>query len=110
VEGQPLPVSADEARAQRRERVLTEWDSQHGPVDLHLRSICRDDLLCTAYEPSSLYAGDEGELYDLQEDPGQRHNLWDDAGRRKLRDELVADLYDHLPSRRSPPLPRGAPV
>jgi arylsulfatase A-like enzyme len=110
VEGQPLPVSADEARAQRRERVLTEWDSQHGPVDLHLRSICRDDLLCTAYEPSSLYAGTEGELYDLLEDPGQRHNLWDDAGRRKLRDELVADLYEHLPPARTPALPRGAPV
>jgi hypothetical protein len=110
VEGQPLPSSEAEARAQRRERVLTEWDSQHGPVDIHLRTICRDGWVCTAYEKSSVYSGTEGELYDLGDDPDQRHNLWDDPARRRLRDELVADLYDHLPERREPALPREAPV
>lgn len=110
VEGKALPVSEDEARAQRRERVLTEWDSEHRSVSLHLRTICRDGFVCTAYEQSSLYDGTEGELYDLAADPDQRDNLWDDPARRRLRDELVADLYDHLPPRRTPRLPRGAPV
>jgi arylsulfatase A-like enzyme len=110
VEGQPLPVSDAEADRQHRERVLTEWDSEHGRVDMHLRTIYRDQMVCTAYEKSSVYAGDEGELYDLATDPDQRHNLWDDPDRRSLRRALVADLYDHLPARRSPRLPRGAPV
>jgi len=110
VEGRPLPRSDTEADRQRRQRVLTQWDSEHGPVDLHLRTIYRDDLLCTVYEKSSLYAGDEGELYDLGSDPDQRHNLWDDGARTELRKALTADLYDHLPAPRSPRLDRGAPV
>ena len=110
VEGQPLPVSPVEAVEQRRQRVLTEWDSEHRGVDLHLRTIYRDGYVCTAYEPSSLYDGTEGELYDLGNDPEQRHNLWDDPARQGLRSDLVADLYDHLPARRTPRLVRGAPV
>jgi arylsulfatase A-like enzyme len=109
-EGQPLPLSAAEASRQRRERVLTEWDSEHGPLDLHLRSIYRDQMLCTVYEPSSLYDGTEGELYELSVDPDQRHNLWDDLARKSLRDALKDDLYAHLPARRTPRLARGAPV
>lgn len=110
VEGQALPLSKAEAAAQRRERVITEWDSEHGSVDLHLRSIFRDGWLCTAYERSSLYDGTEGELYDLGADPLQHRNLWSDRASRARRDEMVADLYDHLPEARPEPLPRLAPV
>jgi arylsulfatase A-like enzyme len=110
VEGLPLPLSDTEADAQRRERVLTEWDSEHGPVNMHLRTIYRDGMLCTVYEKSSLYGGEEGELYDLGTDPDQRRNLWDEPSRRALRRALVADLYDHLPPTRTPRLTRGAPV
>jgi arylsulfatase A-like enzyme len=109
-EGQPLPQSAAEADRQRRERVLTEWDSEHGPLDLHLRTIYRDQMVCTVYEPSALYDGTEGELYDMKEDPDQRHNLWDDPARRALRDAMKADLYENLPTQRTPRLVRGAPV
>jgi arylsulfatase A-like enzyme len=110
VEGRALPVSDDEAQAQRRQRVLTEWDSQHGPVDIHIRTIYRDGYLCSAYEKGSLYEGTEGELYDLTTDPDARVNLWADSTRRSLRTDLVADLYDSLPRRRTPRLERGAPV
>jgi hypothetical protein len=37
----------EKARAQRRERVLTEG-KEHGAVDMHLRTIYRDGYLCTA--------------------------------------------------------------
>jgi len=110
VEGRALPASDDEARAQRRERVLTEWDSEHGLTDIHIRTIYRDGLLCSAYEKGSLYEGHEGELYDLTNDPGALVNLWDDPARRAMRSDLVADLYDNLPPRRTPRLVRGAPV
>ena len=39
-----------------------------------------------------------GELYDVEADPYQFENLWDDPSRRAQRDDLVADLYDNLPT------------
>ncbi|HEX7038295.1 MAG TPA: sulfatase-like hydrolase/transferase [Pseudomonadales bacterium] len=110
VEGQPLPISDEQARVQRRERVITEWESVHGPVQLKLDSIYRDGWLCTPYSAGSLYEGTEGELYDLREDPGATANLWDDPARQRLKAELVADLRDHLPPPRTPRLERKAPV
>ena len=90
--------------------MLTEWDSEHGPLDMHIRTIYRDGWLLSAYEKSALYEGSEGELYDLSEDPGALTNRWDDASKRALKADLIADLYDHLPPRRTPRLERGAPV
>ena len=96
MDGTPLPTSADE----RRERVLTEWDSRHPTgVEVHLQTIHRDGFTCTRYEPGTVHDGTEGELYDLADDPHQRVNLWDDPARRSLRDDLLADLLDALPPR-----------
>ena len=127
MEGAVLPERAGSAR----ERVITTFDSQFAPVGMHLRTIYRDGWLCTVYEPRTRdrggrwplywsiwgrgtevpeYTGHEGELYDCREDPRQWHNLWSDPARRKLRDELVADLRDHLPVSRDPPLPFAAPT
>jgi arylsulfatase A-like enzyme len=39
-----------------------------------------------------------GELYNVDDDPAQWDNKWDDAAARALRDDLVADLYDSLPT------------
>jgi arylsulfatase A-like enzyme len=39
-----------------------------------------------------------GELYEVENDPHQFENLWDDAAHRTRRDDLVADLYDSLPT------------
>jgi hypothetical protein len=38
-----------------------------------------------------------GELYDVAADPRQWHNRWDDPTVRALREDLISDLYDHLP-------------
>lgn len=120
-QGTPLPVANGEGR---HERVLCEWDSQFPAFGMHMRTIYRDGFLCTAYEPSTggqpngletnafaqmmfgdslldpiavQYEGTEGELYDMEADPHQWHNLWDDPAHRSLRSDLVADLYDSLP-------------
>ena len=90
-----------------------------------------DGLLLTVYEPSTVgqpnglekalgdwvltsagvvYDGTEGELYDVENDPHQWRNLWNDPARRKLRADLVADLYDHLPKPRATPLRVEAPA
>jgi len=44
------------------------------------------------------YDGTEGELYNLDEDPLQWRNLWDDPGYRAVRSDLTADLYASLPT------------
>jgi hypothetical protein len=51
-----------------------------------------------------LYDGSEGELYNLDEDPLQWRNLWDDPGSAALRSDLVADLLANLPPPREPKL------
>ncbi|MBU2547474.1 MAG: sulfatase-like hydrolase/transferase [Proteobacteria bacterium] len=135
MEGRQLPVSADDGR----ERVLCEWDSQFPGYGMHLRTIYRDGWLLTRYEPSTIgrptgaekhipeglrnfigreafegcglgYDGSEGELYRVDEDPHQWHNLWDDPGYRGVRSDLTADLYDSLPRGREHPLEVEAPA
>lgn len=106
VEGEPLPTESN-----GRATMLTEWDSEHGPVNMHLQSLYRaDGYLVTRYEKGSLYDGTEGELYNLNDDPDQVNNLWSDAGHASLRKELVEQLDIELAPRRDPQLPRRAPV
>lgn len=43
----------------------------------------------------SIYHGHQlGELYDLQEDPWEFNNLWDDPAHEKLRNELIYASFD----------------
>ena len=114
-----------------RQRVLCEWDSQFPGQGMHFRSIYRDGLLLTAYERSTVgqpnglekamgdwvltpsgveYDGTEGELYDVENDPHQWRNLWNDAAFRGRREDLVADLYASLPEARAEQLPVDAPA
>jgi len=97
MDGRPLPVDDADAEARGFERTTTEWSSrQPDGTEMHLRTIYRDGMVCTAYRPGTVHDGTEGELYDLAADPLQRVNLWDDPARRSLRDDLLADLADHL--------------
>jgi arylsulfatase A-like enzyme len=124
MQGAPLPT----AKGNSRERVLCEWDSQFPGYGMHLRTIYRDGWLCTAYEPSTIgepngleeffaatgmfgggigprssvaYDGTEGELYNVEEDPYQWENRWDDPAYKALKEDLVTDLYDSLPTERT---------
>ena len=90
--------------------MLCEWDSQFPGYGMHLRSIYRDGWLFTTYETGGGYDGTEGELYNLDEDPHQWHNRWDDPAARSMRDDLVSDLRDNLPPAHEPRLTVEAPV
>ena len=97
MEGRPLPLDDADADARGFERVTTEWDSrQPDGTEIHLRTIMRDTFVCTTYAPGTVHDGTEGELYDLDTDPLQEINLWDDPDRRALRDELLMDLAAHF--------------
>ncbi len=127
MQGSPLPT----APGSGCERVITTFDSQFAPVGMHLHTIFRDDKLCTRYLPSTRglggqfpfywsiwgrgceiprYGGSEGELYDLAADPQQWNNRFHDPDSKGLRDELLADLREHLPPERTSPLPVAAPT
>lgn len=53
------------------------------------------------------YAGDPlGELYDMQADPHQIHNLWSDPAHRATREHMISLLLEHETGKR---LPRPSP-
>ncbi len=127
MQGAPLPT----AKGSSRERVITTFDSQFARVGMHLETIYRDGFLCTRYRRSTRdeggafklywpiwgrnceiprYDGSEGELYDLGSDPYQWENRFGDPSYRARRDELLADLRDHLPPARRQALPVAAPT
>jgi arylsulfatase A-like enzyme len=110
MQGGALPVDDADADARGFERVLTEWDSELFGTDVHLRTIMRDHWVCSAYQPGTSHDGTEGELYDLDDDPLQRANRWDDPAMAAVRSDLVADLWDHQPRAREPRLVLEAPV
>lgn len=91
-------------------RALTEWDSELFGVGVHLRTITRQGWVCTVYLPGTVHDGTEGELYDLDEDPLQQVNLWDDPARRAVRDDLVTELLQAQPPARRPRPQLEAPV
>jgi arylsulfatase A-like enzyme len=97
MEGAPLPVDAGDAERRGFERVLTAWDSERFGVEMHLRTITRDEWVCTTYLPGTVHDGTEGELYHLVDDPRQQDNRWDDPSLAGVRDDLVADMVAAWP-------------
>jgi arylsulfatase A-like enzyme len=55
-------------------------ENRHQPTALHLRTYVDDRYKMTVHRGT-----DEGELYDLVEDPGEIHNLWADPASGDLR-------------------------
>jgi arylsulfatase A-like enzyme len=106
MQGDQIPIDDSD----RRERVLTEWDSELFGVDVHLRTVTRDRWVCTACLPGTMHDGTEGELYDLVDDPLQRHNRWDDRSQHSLREDLLADLWESQPAAHAGRLQLQAPV
>jgi arylsulfatase A-like enzyme len=84
----PLVVGGEETL---RDELLIEEEGQR--MYLGFSGRVRMRSLVTARHRLSVYDGVPwGELYDLREDPHETANLWDDAGAKKLRAELVERL------------------
>ena len=82
------PVLTGEQQAIRNAALVDHDDDRLG---LRLRT------LVTEHHRLTWYGGQPyGEFYDLQEDPQELHNLWDDPGYRSLREELAVQLLDQV--------------
>jgi uncharacterized sulfatase len=65
-----------------RAHVIVE--NRHNPTTVHLRTYVDRRYKITVYRDK-----DYGEMFDLQEDPQERCNLWDDAQSQALKCELL---------------------
>jgi arylsulfatase A-like enzyme len=95
MEGVALPRDAKSASG--REAVFTEWDSQFDDLSVSLRTLYRDGWTITAYNKTSIYEGNEGELYNMIEDPQQWRNLWNDSSAAAMKRDLLDDLRARTP-------------
>ena len=68
-----------------RDHIIVE--NRHQPTTIHLKTYVDDRYKITVY-----YSHDYGELFDLENDPGEVNNLWDDPASASLKSKLVLKL------------------
>jgi arylsulfatase A-like enzyme len=88
------PVWRGEVEA-ARDHVLVEH--HHQPTTIHVRSYVSDRYKLTVYCNRHY-----GELYDLEADPGEIHNLWDDPAAVDLKADLIYQLLRAEMAREEP--------
>ena len=71
--------------ASARDHVIVE--NRHQPTTIHQRTYVNERYKLTVY-----YNREYGELFDLQEDPGEQHNLWADPAAADLKCRLLLKL------------------
>jgi arylsulfatase A-like enzyme len=87
--------------ASARDIVVTEF--RHQPTKVHLRTYISERYKITVYRDHEY-----GELFDLQLDPEERINLWDDPDSARLRAEMLHQSLNAEIAREPMRLPRIA--
>jgi hypothetical protein len=59
-------------------------------------SVCRTIMQCWQEWKITIRTNDDNELYNLQEDPLEQHNLFFDPRYEQIRNELVAKSFKWL--------------
>ena len=72
-------------RASARDHIIVE--NRHQPTTIHVKTYVDHRYKITVY-----YGRDYGELFDLQEDPGEINNLWHNPDFAALKSQLVWQL------------------
>ncbi len=84
-----------------REHVLVE--NRHNPTTVHLRTLIEDRYKMTVYRNAEY-----GELFDLETDPGEIHNRWDDPNYSTVRSAMMHRFLQAEIQRESTRMPRIA--
>jgi len=82
-----------------REHIIVE--NRHQPTTIHCKTYVDKRYKITVY-----YNRDYGEIYDLQEDPGEVRNLWADPESKDLKAELMEKLLYAEMGKEPLPMPR----
>jgi arylsulfatase len=101
------PLMTDSARPDRhREFARSEY---HDALDLPSHSHA-NMLRNERYKLVHYHGNPAGELYDLQRDPDEFTNLWDDDRHSALRAQLTRQLFDAIMLATDPGQPRIGPM
>jgi uncharacterized sulfatase len=65
-----------------RDHVIVE--NHHQPTTIHLHTLVTDRYKITVYRNKNY-----GELFDLEEDPGELNNLWDSESHKEIKSDLL---------------------
>jgi uncharacterized sulfatase len=84
-----------------REHVIVE--NNHDPGTLYCQTYVDERYKLTMYQDESY-----GELFDLEADPGEVDNLWDDPDAEDLKTELLLELLSAKMGAEPIPMPRIA--
>ena len=89
------------AAEKARDHVIVE--NRHNPTTVHLRTYVDERYKITVYRNAEY-----GELFDLQEDPGELSNKWDDPTYRDVKSELLFRFVQAEMQREPTRMPRIA--
>ena len=84
-------------------RTWSITENRHTFKNVHLRTYVNDRYKITVYRGM-----DDGELFDLQEDPGEVRNLWRDPASAPLKARLLQEFLQATMSYEQTPMPRIA--
>ena len=84
-----------------RDWVLIE--NRHNPTTVHVRTLVTQRYKLTVYRDASY-----GELFDLQADPGELHNCWDDPAYAQIKTDLLLQFVQAEIQREPTRMPRIA--
>jgi len=68
-------------------RTWSVTENHHGTTNFHMRTYVNQRYKITVYRH-----GEEGELFDLQEDPGELNNLWADRAAQDLKCRMLHEF------------------
>ena len=86
-----------------RNHVLVE--NRHQPSTIHVKTFINERYKLTVY-----WNREYGELFDLQNDPEELNNLWNDPEASELKSQLTRKLLDAELGKEPVPMPRVAPA
>ena len=86
-------------------RAWSITENHQGVACFHLRTYVNDRYKLTVY-----CDGADGELFDLETDPGELRNLWHDPAARPLKADLLYELIQATLQSESTHMPRIAPA